>query len=186
LAISRYLTAGVIAAMAAVFAGTVFAAHPLQTEDTGTQGAGNVEIENGLSWAHAAGDRLLAYQPQVSVGFSPAFDLIIQPSWLSLRHDAFATVRGRGDSNLDAKWRFFGNDPLSFAVRAGATLATSAHDLGLPQASSPRMPCWRPPWMPRHGPSTATSVWFRTRPARVQGHVLSLHPPRSCGRPTSN
>ena len=61
-----------------------FAAHPLQTEDTGTQGAGNVEIENGLSRARFDVDALTVYQPQVSVGLATTVDAIVQPSvvWL--------------------------------------------------------------------------------------------------------
>lgn len=122
------------ALLAAGFAspGAAFAAHPLQTEDTGTQGAGNVEIENGLSWSRAGASKIFTYQPQVSYGASPTVDLILQPSWLSSRNDGKATVRGWGDTNLDFKWRFFGEAPLSFAVRAGLTLPTSQHGLGLP------------------------------------------------------
>jgi len=108
-----------------------FAAHPLQTEDTGTQGAGRVEWENGFAWTRDSAGRALIYQPQLSFGAASALDLIVQPSWLAVRADDGGETRGFGDTNLDAKWRFFGATPWSLAVRAGANLATSQHALGL-------------------------------------------------------
>jgi hypothetical protein len=108
-----------------------FAAHPLVTEDTGTQGTGNVEIENGLSWTRAAGATVFQYQPQVSYGLVPALDLIVQPSWIRQ-----PGAQGWGDTNLDFKWRFFGAAPWSYGVRAGAALATGEHGLGLPHGTT--------------------------------------------------
>jgi len=130
LALSRCVIAWVMFAGIA-FEGSTFAAHPLQTEDSGTQGAGNVELENGLSWLSVAGSKLFSYQPQISYGVSPTFDLIVQPSWLILRDEGSPSVQGWGDTNLDAKWRYFGEAPLSFAIRAGVRLATNQDGLGL-------------------------------------------------------
>lgn len=113
-----------------------YAAHPLQTEDTGTQGTGNVELENGLLWSRSAGNRLFSYQPQFSWGLSSSFDLIVQPSWLSSQDSGSPAQRGRGDTNLDIKWRFAAAQPWSLALRAGLTLPTSTNNgtgaLGLP------------------------------------------------------
>jgi hypothetical protein len=108
-----------------------FAAHPLQTEDTGTQGAGNVEIENGFARASSAGATQSLFQPQVSLGLAPTFDLMVQPSRVWARAAGRGAVAGWGDSNLDAKWRFWGRDPWSLAVRAGIEVPTSQHGLGL-------------------------------------------------------
>jgi hypothetical protein len=108
------------------------AGHPMLTEDTGTQGTGNTELELGFSWASDSGDRAFLFQPQLSYGATPALDLIVQPSWTSNDIAGADSVRGLGDTSLDFKWRFFGRDPYSLAVRAGATAATSQHDLGLP------------------------------------------------------
>jgi len=120
--------AGLILALAPTAAR---AAHPLQTEATGTQGAGNVELENGLSGSRQAGSRSFAYQPQLSVGLAPSLDAIVQPSWLDNRSGG-QRQRGLGDTHLDAKWRFLGEAPWSLAVRAGATLATAEQGLGQP------------------------------------------------------
>ena len=140
----------------------VHAAHPMQTEDTGTQREGNIELENGLDWSRSGGSRDFAYQPQVSYGLTPATDLIVQPSLLRHR-DPTSRLSGWGDTNLDVKWRFFGRAPLSLAVRAGATLATSEDGLGNP-----------------HGRTTAHALLAATwdaAPLTVHGNVsLSQNP----------
>lgn len=145
-----------------ILAGPAHAAHPLQTEDTGTQGEGNIELENGLDWSRSGSSRDFAYQPQVSYGLTPATDLIVQPSLLRHR-DPTGRLAGWGDTNLDLKWRFFGQAPLSLAVRAGATLATSEDGLGNP-----------------HGRTTAHALLAGTwdaAPLTVHGNVgLSQNP----------
>ncbi len=109
----------------------VHAAHPLQTEDTGTQGAGNLEIENGLSRARYDATTLTLYQPQLSVGLATTIDAIVQPSVEWVHASGQGSISGFGDTNVDAKWRFWGSDPFSFALRAGVALATNQHGLGL-------------------------------------------------------
>ena len=108
------------------------AAHPLQTEDTGTQGASNVEIENGLQRARFDSTTLTTYQPQVSVGLATTVDAIVQPSLVWQHAPGQSSVSGWGDTNIDGKWRFWGSDPWSFAIRAGVLAPTSQHELGLP------------------------------------------------------
>ena len=115
----------------AALSSPAFAAHPLITEDTGTQGTGNVEIENGLSRTQAGNSRFYVYQPQVSYGLTPAFDLIVQPTLV--RQDG---AQGFSDTNLDVKWRFFGAAPWSFGLRAGAALASGDRGFGLPRGTA--------------------------------------------------
>ena len=115
---------------------TAFAAHPLQTEDTGTQGAGNVEVENGLARARLDGTTLTTWQPQVSMGLAPTVDAIVQPSLAWLHRPAQASVSGLGDTNIDGKWRFLGSDPWSFGIRAGLQAPTSQHGLGVPHGQA--------------------------------------------------
>ena len=129
---SRLLNVRLFALLAlASLAPAAFAAHPLQTEDTGTQGTGNLEIESGFAQARQDGTRLTTYQPQFSLGLSTAFDAIVQPSLVQL-HAPGQSDSGWGDTNVDAKWRFWGSDPWSLGVRAGLQLPTSQHGLGLP------------------------------------------------------
>jgi hypothetical protein len=129
----QILRALLAAALAAV-AGAGFAAHPLQTEDTGTQGAANLELENGFARERdrdAGATTTFGWQPQLSAGVTPTFDAIVQPSFVSVRARGAATLSGAGDTNLDAKWRFLGVDPWSLAVRAGLELPTARAGLGL-------------------------------------------------------
>ena len=108
-----------------------FAAHPLQTEDTGTQGAGNLEIENGLSRARFDGVTQTLYQPQFSLGLATTIDAIVQPSFEWTHLSGQPAVSGWGDTNIDGKWRFWGSDPVSLALRAGVAVATNEHGFGL-------------------------------------------------------
>jgi hypothetical protein len=121
----------VVAAIASGVCRVALGGHPMLTEDTGTQGTGNAELELGYSWADDAGNRSFLFQPQLSYGATPTLDLIVQPSWYS-NDIAGDHVQGAGDTNLDFKWRFLGHDPYSLALRAGVTVATSQHDIGLP------------------------------------------------------
>ena len=119
----------------AAAAPAAFAAHPLQTEDTGTQGAGNLEIENGVSNARLDATTRTVYQPQFSLGLAATLDAILQPAWV-WQHAPRGGVSGPGDTNVDAKWRFWGSDPLSLAIRAGIELATAERGLGLPRGKA--------------------------------------------------
>lgn len=114
---------------------SAFAAHPLQTEDTGTQGVGNIEIENGLLWLHDGDTRSFVYQPQFSYGVLPVLDLIVQPSFQRAHEVGEEGHSGFGDSNLDVKWRFYGSAPWSLGVRAGVQFATATHASGLPHGT---------------------------------------------------
>lgn len=107
-----------------------YCAHPMLSEDAGTQGAGNAEIEFGHSWTREDGDLSRLFQPQFSYGYAQTVDLILQPSWLA--NTSASGGHGFGDTNLDAKWRFHTAAPWSWAVRAGLELVTAEHGQGLP------------------------------------------------------
>lgn len=107
-----------------------WAAHPVLTEDTGTQGQGRFELELGLERVREGDGHAFEFGPQLSWGATEALDLIVRPSWLDLR-GAEASSRGAGDTALDLKWRFFEGDPLSFGLRAGVDLPTGSDDRGL-------------------------------------------------------
>ena len=125
-------SAGVLIAALSLHAVGTHAGHPMLSEDTGTQGAGNYELELGYDWSRLDGLHSFLFQPQLSLGTSPTFDLIVQPSWLRDSGAADAAVRGLGDTNLDFKWRFFGAAPLSLGVRAGLEVPSAQNALGLP------------------------------------------------------
>jgi hypothetical protein len=115
-------------------AADAYAAHPLISEDTGTQGAGRFELELGNAWTRSGGDRAYEFGPQLSYGVLPNLDAIVRPSWVALRtvaDDTTTSVRGAGDTAVDVKWRFYEAAPLSLAIRAGISAPTGDADRGL-------------------------------------------------------
>lgn len=106
-----------------------FAAHPLLTEDTGTQGAGRYELELGFAQARNGDTKALEFGPQLSYGALDNLDLIARPTWLYARGSG--TTQGFGDTGLDFKWRMPSQSQLTFGVRAGVNLPTGDDDKGL-------------------------------------------------------
>jgi len=157
----------VLCASAAVLGLTVatdaLGTHPLQTEDTGTQGAGNTELENGLAWVHQGPSSVFSYQPQLSFGVTTTADLIVQPSWLVTQLDNDARVQGLGDTNLDGKWRFYGDAPWSLAIRGGVAFATNEHGQGAPHGEV--------------GTHVLLATTFDAAPITVHGNLGFVHNP---------
>ena len=114
-------------ALLALVAPIARAGHPMLTEDTGTQGAGNIEFEQGYAWSRAASGHTFLFQPQLSLGANARLDLILQPSWVDEPAPQGAAAKGLGNTNLDLKWRLVGAAPYSLALRAGVEAATDSH-----------------------------------------------------------
>lgn len=131
----RCLLAPAMAAALSLRASSAFAGHPMLSEDTGTQGKSNFELELGYAWIRSEGDRSFLFQPQLSYGASPTLDLIVQPAWTT--DGGAGGERGLSDTNLDVKWRFYGAAPWSLGIRAGFELPTAQHDLGLRHGVAP-------------------------------------------------
>jgi hypothetical protein len=122
---------GLFALAALAFA--VEAAHPLISEDTGTQGAGRTELELGTATAHVDGGRVLELDPQLSYGALDTLDLIVRPSLFYLSGGAALAAdrrQGFGTTALDVKWRAFGEAPWTFGLRGGLDLPTATVGLG--------------------------------------------------------
>jgi hypothetical protein len=112
--------------LAGSLASAAHAAHPMLTEDPGTQGQGGFELEVGYSSARGlpSGGRAAVLAPQLSWGVLPDVDLIVNPIWLEERPPEGGRNRSLGNLPLDAKWRFVDAGPLQVAVRAGVDLPT--------------------------------------------------------------
>jgi hypothetical protein len=116
----------------ALIALPALAAHPLLTEDTGTQGKGGYELELGFAQARDGGVKALEFGPQLSYGVRDNLDLIARPTWLYVRGAGEGgATKGFGDTGLDFKWRYPAPGPLTFGVRAGVDLPTGNEDKGL-------------------------------------------------------
>ena len=129
------LALGIPAAIAAS-AGPSFAAHPLLTEDTGTQGKGNSQLEltydgirDRIGEVDVRGGQLAA---TYSYGFVDPADLQIGMPYLRLDEDEQGgrrvLTRGINDLSINVKWRFFERGAFSLAVKPGVTLPTGDAD----------------------------------------------------------
>jgi hypothetical protein len=122
-----------------------FAAHPLITDDTGTQGKGKFQVEvnsefnydkekeEGLTTKETGGEigTILSY------GILDNIDIVLgMPfQWFKVREDNELSTKnkesGISDLSLEVKWRFYEKDGLSFAVKPGITLPTGNEKKGL-------------------------------------------------------
>jgi hypothetical protein len=133
-------THGTLAVLALLLAaGGARAAHPLITEDTGTQGTGRYELELAAELARQSeeGVTLRGVEPgaTLSYGVLPNADLQLSQDYLRIVTDD-GTTRDVTDGPLDTwlalKWRFYERGALSLGFKPGITLPTGddARSLG--------------------------------------------------------
>lgn len=118
-------------------------AHPFVTDDTGTQGTGNWQLELQADFLRSdrtvgaveRKSRLDVFSPVLSYGILDNLDLQLGLNYLSARvtdNGALAgDESGMGDSSMELKWRFYDVDGLSFALKPSVLLATGDEDKGL-------------------------------------------------------
>ncbi len=122
-----------------------FAANPLITDDTGTQGKGKIQLElnvvrsgdreneAGISKKETGGTIAAA----LTCGIVDNVDLIIGFPWqwstLSEARRMISNDRGISDTSVDVKWRFFESkqQSLSLALKPGVTIPTGDATKGL-------------------------------------------------------
>ena len=114
------------------------AAHPLITEDTGTQGQGKCQLEltaeRSQDEAGATRTETLETAAILSYGVREDTDLIVALPQKRVNTDTGSTSvteSGPGDIALDLKWRFFQKANLSFALKPGITLPSGDETKGL-------------------------------------------------------
>lgn len=130
---------------ASLFAAPAFAAMPLVTDDTGTQGKGNLQIElgtefsrnrediDGLSVKETGGE----FSTALSYGLSDRIDLVagLPWSWGKVRENGTTVYDDSGiqDLTLQLKWRFFESEDerLSLALKPGISLPTGDEEKDL-------------------------------------------------------
>ena len=120
-----------------------WAAHPLITDDTGTQGKGKFQLElNGQSdWDNedVNGTSVKTTGGQVattlSYGIAENVDLVLSlPYQWGRTEENEATAydeNGIGDMVFETKWRFFEKDGFSIALKPGISIPTGNNEKGL-------------------------------------------------------
>lgn len=118
----------------------VYAAHPLITDDAGTQGKGKTQFEFIGEYGHEKKDGVTTDSivaptiPVISYGMTDGADIVLGISYEHVRtSDAqnVTTADGVSDASLEFKWRFYENEGLSFALKPGITLPTGNDEKGL-------------------------------------------------------
>jgi hypothetical protein len=125
----------------------VWAAHPFITDDTGTQGAGNWQLELqaeriqfGRTTDAGAGPveqtrKITVFTPVLTYGLLENLDIALGLNHVRQRVTENGVVtddtNGMADSTLELKWRFYEADGLSLALKPGLLLPTGDENSGL-------------------------------------------------------
>jgi Putative MetA-pathway of phenol degradation len=140
----RFLRTALTAVFLTLMAGsTAFGAHPLFTDDTGTQGKGKFQLEmngeaardketlNGVETREDARELAVI----LSAGAADSVDIVVLMPWLWARVKENGTTvsdeSGAGDASLELKWRFLESGGFSLAVKPGLILPTGNEKKGL-------------------------------------------------------
>jgi hypothetical protein len=123
----------------------LFAAMPLQTDDTGTQGKGHCQIEIGIESARdKENEEEVSYKmtggalsATITCGLTDCIDLVagLPVEWYTEKEDGIkmADENGIGDLALQIKWRFYEmpDSGFSLALKPGLTIPTGDDEKGL-------------------------------------------------------
>ncbi|NTW51848.1 MAG: transporter [Chlorobiaceae bacterium] len=130
--------------VAMLWATPLHAAHPLITDDTGTQGKGRFQLElnsefssetekeNGIKMQERSGESAAT----LSYGLSDNIDVVtgLPWQWFCLKEDGSIVTDGNGigDLSFEIKWRFYENKDqgLSLAIKPGISLPTGNEKKG--------------------------------------------------------
>lgn len=123
-------------------AGPALAAHPLITDDTGTQGKGRFQLElngevsrdketlDGVNTREDAGEAAAVF----SIGTTDNVDIVVSLPWVWSRLKEVGALvadeAGPGDVGLEVKWRFLARGGFSLALKPGITLPTGDEEKG--------------------------------------------------------
>ncbi len=117
---------------------TAFAAIPLITDDTGTQGKGKFQLELFGEYGHDREGRVTNKNSDLSAtltyGIIDPLDIVLSIPYQFWREDDSDSVEnddGMGDLTIESKWRVYEKEGLSVALKPGITIPTGDDDKGL-------------------------------------------------------
>ena len=120
-----------------------WAAHPFITDDGGTQGAGNWQLElmgqrdrhESVAGGVSQSSRSTLFNPVLTYGLFETVDVALglnyQRNRVSENGLTVDSASGLSDTSLELKWRFYDAEGLSLAVKPGISLPTGDEDRGL-------------------------------------------------------
>jgi hypothetical protein len=139
----KWFTKGLIFVALLLIACPSWAAHPLITDDTGTQGKGKFQLElNGqYDWdkndtedgsVKTTGGQAAA---TLSYGVAENVDLVLSLPYLwgkaEVNEETLYDEKGFGDVVFETKWRLFEKDGFSVALKPGISIPTGNEEKGL-------------------------------------------------------
>jgi hypothetical protein len=123
---------------ACLLSSQAFAAIPLITDDTGTQGKGKFQLELFGEYAsdkeEIVTNKNSNFSATLTYGIIDPVDIILTvpyASWRTENSESAAKGNGIGDMSFEAKWRFYEKDGFSFALKPGFTFPTGDHEKDL-------------------------------------------------------
>lgn len=110
-----------------------YAAHPLTSDDTGTQGNANWQVElNGEATSKQDDTgRHQLWNATLTRGFGEHVDLYVNAPYTHLQTRTDDNGAGIGDVEIGMKWRFVERGPLSLALKPAVTMPTGNDSRGL-------------------------------------------------------
>ncbi len=119
-----------------------WAAHPLVTDDTGTQGTEKYQLEASGTWLtdkkNEGGEGVRELNSIATVvftaGIAETMDVMVTVPYVWTDTRESGTNKGNHglfDTAIEAKWRFFGKQKLSLAIKPGIIIPTGDADKGL-------------------------------------------------------
>jgi hypothetical protein len=122
--------------------GASWAAHPLITDDAGTQGSGKFQIETSGVWLSDKSDVNGVETKEVDSfaaivftgGLAETVDLALTVPYVWTEATSAGTTakeNGFSDTVVEAKWRFFEKENLSLALKPGVLIPTGDDEEGL-------------------------------------------------------
>lgn len=114
-----------------------YAAHPLITDDTGTQGKGKFQLElnseYGVEKENGVTEKTFEFAPTLSYGLTDTIDIVVGVPYQRIKVEDGGTAKesGLSDMSIEAKWRFFEKEGLSFAIKPGISIPTGDENKGL-------------------------------------------------------
>lgn len=134
----KRLMVGIALVLMLAAAQRVEAAHPLITDDTGTQGQWKTQVETNFEYDFErlddGSEKTHEISVTISFGLFETLDLVVTVPYQFLRGKSggsVETANGFSDVVLEAKWRFWECGPYSLAVKPGVSFPSGDEDKGL-------------------------------------------------------
>ncbi|VVE52944.1 transporter [Pandoraea horticolens] len=112
---------------------SAFAAHPLVTDDTGTQGDGNWQFETNSEVTSKQPDigHQSLWNSTLTRGVGEAIDLYVNVPYTTIQNRSDTAGSGIGDVETGAKWRMYDNGAFSIGLKPYLTFPSGSDRRGL-------------------------------------------------------